>query len=42
MSFNQHPRIFVSLIGNVESEAFASVKYGFFLNALQKKYDLVI
>jgi len=42
MSLNQHPRIFVSLIGNVESEAFARVKYGFFLNALQKKYDLVI
>ena len=26
----------------MESEAFARVKYGFFLNALQKKYDLVI
>lgn len=42
MSLNRNPRIFVSLIGDVNREAFARVKYGFFLNALQKKYDLVI
>lgn len=39
---NTAPRLFVSLIGDISREAFARVKYGFFLKELEKSFPLVV
>lgn len=36
------PRLFVTLIGDVKRERFAQVKYGYFLNVLEKSFPVVI
>jgi glycosyltransferase involved in cell wall biosynthesis len=37
---NPLPRLFVTLIGDVKSEPFAQVKYGYLLRALEQKYSI--
>ena len=39
---NRLPRLFVTLIGDVEREPSAQVKYGCLLAALKRKYPLVV
>lgn len=38
----ESPRLFVTLIGDVERESFAQVKYGFLLDALRRKFRIEV
>lgn len=39
---NIKPRLFIAMIGDISTEPFSRVKYGFFIKALEKRFSIVI